>query len=452
MATRRVKRIKRSKKHVHRARGRKTNHRRRRHTRRQTGGALITVCKKKGLFEAVASGIDITYDVETHMFKIGTQPTITDLETFNGKKRYERAVWILKLIGQSNQLNWYNFALFAPLYCHEYTDPQCEEIREFVDKYSKSEIVDKNGAVESRTIATSIKSGLEQSERQSYKPQIVARFGKAPAVSGAAADDSAVPEVVSNTLKVTTNYIAYRGHTRIVETFPTVKSTREYKFKNFTIPLNDRVITGVLDVNFVTDSISKAFTTKFSLSLNLNVRDELFQCISECLGKKTINDAVTITTIKKTMMGGMQINGTLSEKKVGTTTSTYDFNDFVMKFAECHNECLDAKLAAQMADLSVAEPTKESITSTLNTTVEYIETLMRNIAYKQKNVKDPAKLAALTQISAEAGPLQMLYNQLTRTLMEPQEQAQLVAINLQASELFHKVRKLLAQCDHITSS
>jgi hypothetical protein len=95
----------------------------------------------------------------------------------------------LKLIGQSNQLNWYNFALFAPLYCHEYTDSQCEEIRDFVEKYYKSEIVDKNGAVDGRTIETSIQLGIEQSERQSYKPKIVAQFGLAAAHVAAPAAD-----------------------------------------------------------------------------------------------------------------------------------------------------------------------------------------------------------------------------------------------------------------------
>lgn len=447
-ATRRVKRMKRSKKQVHRARGRKTN--RRRYTRRQRGGREIEVCKKKGLIEAFASGIDITYDDETHLFKIGTRPTISDLETFNGKNRYERALYVLKQIGQiETQLDWHNFALFALIYCHTYTHPQCNQIHVFLENYSTSTDFDKNG--EGRTIGMSIDLGKTQFNSGPYKRNIEVRFHAAPAAAAAAATASDVPDVAPNTLKVTMESIAYRGHARIVETFPTDISKREYKFKNFTILLNDRsVITGVLDVNFVTDSISKVFTTEFSLSLNVR-GDELFQCISECLGKKTITDAVTIYTIKKTMMG-MQINGTLSEKRVGTT-STYDFNDFVMKFAECHK---DAKLEAQMADLSVVEPAKptiKSIQSILNTTVEHNNILMRNIDHKKKNVyPDPDNV--LNKLKDQAGALQLSCNRLTRALTqlpEQVEQAQLDAINTQASELFHDVKKLLAKCERITT-
>ena len=449
-ATRRVKRMKRSKKQVHRARGRKTN--RRRYTRRQRGGREIEVCKKKGLIEAFASGIDITYDDETHLFKIGTRPTISDLETFNGKNRYERALYVLKQIGQiETQLDWHNFALFALIYCHTYTHPQCNQIHVFLENYSTSTDFDKNG--EGRTIGMSIDLGKTQFNSGPYKRNIEVRFHAAPAAAAAAATASDVPDVAPNTLKVTMESIAYRGHARIVETFPTDISKREYKFKNFTILLNDRsVITGVLDVKFVN---SHVFTTEFSLSLNVRGDDELFQCISECLGKKNITDAVTISTINKTMMG-MQINGTLSEKKVGTTTSTYDFNVFVMKFAECHKECVDAK---EMARLSVAEPTKptiKSIQSTLNTTNEHINLLTRNIVHKQTNVKEyPDPGNALNKIRAQAGVLQMSCNDLTSALMQPQDQAQLDYINKQAYELLHDVNELLAECDrikHITTS
>lgn len=450
-ASRRVKRMKRSKKQVHRARGRKTN--RRRYTRRQRGGEIITVCRKKGLIEAFASGIDITYDDETHLFKIGTRPTISDLETFNGAQRYTRALFVLKQIGQiETQLDWHNFALFALIYCHTYTHTQCSQIRDFLEKYSTSTVIDKNGAVEGSTIGTSINLGKTQFNSGPYKRNIEERFHAAPAPAAAAAPDSDVPDVAPNTLKVTMDYIAYRGHTQIVK-IPIVKSTREYKFTNFTILLNDRsVITGVLDVKFVN---SPVFTTEFSLSLNVH-GDELFQCISECLLKKTITDAVTISTIKKKMMS-MQINGTLSEKKVGTTASTYDFNVFVMKFAECHKECVE--LEKKMAGLSVAEPTKptiKSIQSTLNTTNEHINLLTRNIVHKQTNVKEyPDPGNALNKIRAQAGVLQMSCNDLTSALMQPQDQAQLDYINKQAYELLHDVNELLAECDrikHITTS
>lgn len=175
MATRRVKRVKRSKKQVHRARDRKTNRRHktnhRRYTRRQRGGAIIKVCEKKGLFEALASGIDITYDDETHWFKIGTKPTILDLETFNGKKRYERAVRVLRQIygenENSTQLNWSNFAQFANMYCYKNAaDPQCAQITGFVDLYRSSTIVDQNASVVGRIIQTSIEEGEKQANNK----------------------------------------------------------------------------------------------------------------------------------------------------------------------------------------------------------------------------------------------------------------------------------------------
>lgn len=277
MATRRVKRMKRSKKQVHRAHGRKTN--RRRYTRRQRGGAIITVCKKKGLIEAFASGIDITYDDETHMFKIGTQSTIKGLESdsYNGKKRYERAVWILKLIGQSqsNQLSWYDFALFAPLYCHEYTDPQCTEIRDFVERYRTSKIPDNNGAVEDRTIETSIQLGIKQSERQSYKPQIVAHFGKAPAVSGAAAASSAAE--FDKRCVITSNQVSFLG-----TPFPWQDHEAPLEITTFEFARKNKGLMEFLIANvekFVFFKTKLTTRTKTAKSLSINTIDAIFLSI-----------------------------------------------------------------------------------------------------------------------------------------------------------------------------
>jgi hypothetical protein len=279
MATRRVKRIKRSKKQVHRARGRKTNHRRRRHTRRQTGGAIIDVCKKTHTgfikIESNAVGIDITYDDATQLFKIGTQPTIADLETFNGKNRYERAVWILKLIRQSNQLNWYNFALFAPLYCHEYTDPQCTEIRDFVERYRTSKIPDNNGAVEDRTIETSIQLGIKQSERQSYKPQIVAHFGKAPAVSGAAAASSAAE--FDKRCVITSNQVSFLG-----TPFPWQDHEAPLEITTFEFARKNKGLMEFLIANvekFVFFKTKLTTRTKTAKSLSINTIDAIFLSI-----------------------------------------------------------------------------------------------------------------------------------------------------------------------------
>ena len=133
MVTRRVKRIKRSKKQVHRARGRKTN--RRRYTRRQRGGAIITVCEKTytGIIrsEDNASGIDITYDNVRKIFKIGSAEykTVESLGSFGGKLRYTRAVQTLTVLGiTTTALDHPQFIAFSALYCKDVHDKQCEQI------------------------------------------------------------------------------------------------------------------------------------------------------------------------------------------------------------------------------------------------------------------------------------------------------------------------------------
>jgi hypothetical protein len=374
MATRRVKRIKRSKKHVHRARGRKTNHRRRRHTRRQTGGEISTVCKKKhtGIFktESNASGIDITYDDETHMFQIGTQPTIADLETFNGKKRYERAVWILKLIGQSNQLNWYNFALFAPLYCHEYTDSQCKEIRDFLTTYSTSKDIDKNGAVEDRTIETSIKSGLEQSQRQSYKPQIVARFGKA---SSAAEFDK--------TCVINSDQVSFLGTPFAWQNHETPLVITDFGFAQKNRILMDFLIANVEKFVFFKSELTVRMKTAKTEKMYIETSDAIFLSIHF---KKTRENDCALATFKgkDAFNLGQRIddstlkyphfllypnnqpgtNDTTDQENVATCyigkyadlpkgITYYDFVKVIDQFATYKTECKD--LSGQMSSISV---------------------------------------------------------------------------------------------------
>jgi hypothetical protein len=189
MATRRVKRIKRTKKQVHRARGRKTNRRCRRYTRRQRGGRIITVCEKSGFFEAVASGIVITYDDETHMFKIGSDDyeTVEQLEKFKGAARYKRAVSVLNHMGEtSTQLNWYNFARFANMYCPNAADPQCAQITAFVDSHRSSRIEDKNSTFVGRIIQDSIKYGQNDNKHSDTGFKLWIDMANA-AASGAAA-------------------------------------------------------------------------------------------------------------------------------------------------------------------------------------------------------------------------------------------------------------------------
>lgn len=205
-ATRRVKRVKRSKKQVHHGR-RKTNRRhktnRRRYTRRQRGGRIITVCEKThtGFFktESNASGIDIMYDDETHMFKIGSAhyETVESLRSFKGAARYERAVSVLNRMGEtSTQLNWYNFARFANMYCPNAADPQCAQITAFVDSHRSSRIEDKNPTVVGRIIQDSIKYG--QNDNKHSDASFKNSLGSSGASGAAAPDDTDSRKILLN--------------------------------------------------------------------------------------------------------------------------------------------------------------------------------------------------------------------------------------------------------------
>ena len=356
-ATRRVKRVKRSKKQVHRARDRKTNRRhktnRRRYTRRQRGGAIIKVCEKThtGFFknESNASGIDITYDVQTNMFKIGTQSTISDLETFNGKKRYERAVRVLRHIydeDESTQLNWYYFAQFANMYCYKNAaDPQCAQITGFVNHYKDEnnedgKIVDTKSPVADRTIQTSIEQGEKQANNKTNN-----RFKQSLDSSGASAAPVAadVPSTcrqahvekkgVPNSLILTQtpSCIAYINHAKLVE-LQTLTSKPTYVFENFTIPLHDEtVIAGTLTINLATRS--------FELILDLNGRENTnTPAFIDCMkGLTTVTDVKRKSTfISKDKL---TVNGTVELEKKDDALFVSNFQTFVTEFAEQYKFC-----------------------------------------------------------------------------------------------------------------
>ena len=407
MVTRRVKRIKRSKKQVHRARGRKTN--RRRYTRRQRGGRKITVCERSG-FDLIgtSTGITISYDDETQKYTIGN-------ESYAKLKSMPRYIPAMDIVDEHIRrvftheapvvLTQTEFNTFKENYCSVYAPTggkkQCESIN-------------------------------------SFKPPVAAA-----AAAAAAAPVAEVPKMSPNVLMIDESMIAYNNNHGVMRSVTLDKSKTNYEFDNFIIPNN---ISGKLKVQFVPgDPVVTRF--KLELSMSSSITPQLIECV------KGIDDLVVNIETVSNSFSAMVITGTLTEQKdYELKKSTYDFNSFVMKFAKCH----DAKLEKQMAVLSVdehANPTIKSIQSTLNTTVEHITTLMSNIASYEKN--NPAKLtalAALNEISVEAGALHMSCNDLTRTLMrlpEP-EQAQLDVINTQASELFRNVKRLLAKCERIT--
>ena len=367
MATRRVKRIKRTKKHLQHGR-RKTNRRhqtnRHRYTRRQRGGTKIEVCKKKGLFEAVASGIDITYNTETHLFKIGTQPTISELGTFNGKNRYVRAVFVLKMLHrvlpqedpskESTELIWIDFVRFVEYYCHNNSDEQCAQMKNFINDFKKTRdpawppwkdgmIADKYGAVSGRSIKTSIETALRSISEADLRA-IAAAF---PPTAAAASATDTVPtcqEYVNrkgtpNSIILTKNpsCIAYVNHNKIYEIQSLSGTTRKYSFKNFTIQLNDNdVINGILEIDF-----SNGVPFAFTLKLDLNGREhtntkEFVTCMDADM--LTVG-AVIVQTV--TMEGSMlKVIGTGTLQKI-PDGEMCNFQSFVANFAEQYKFCTE---------------------------------------------------------------------------------------------------------------
>ena len=132
MATRRMK--KRTKKQLHHGR-RKTN--RHRHTRRQRGGAKITLCERSG-YGFFATGIAITYDTDSQMYTIGNHP-YGNLKTMS---RYNDALSSLEIMrgeGSAPQLsddkyvvlNQGQFDRFKHVHCQGSTKPECDAISRF---------------------------------------------------------------------------------------------------------------------------------------------------------------------------------------------------------------------------------------------------------------------------------------------------------------------------------
>lgn len=132
MATTRVKRTGSKKRKSQRLHGRKTKRQHKRNhnnrmTRRQRGGRDIV--RKSGSF-FFPTGIDITYDDNTRLYKIGSThySKVTDFKD----KRYERAANVLKDMRKSDlNLTSREFCTFSEKYCQQdSSDPQCAAIRE----------------------------------------------------------------------------------------------------------------------------------------------------------------------------------------------------------------------------------------------------------------------------------------------------------------------------------
>lgn len=385
-----TRRVKRTKKQVHRARVRKTN--RRRYTRRQRGGAIIKVCEKSGFdFFGTSKGIAISYDDETQKYTIGNE----SYEKLKSMPRYANALASLPNPPPTNDggsiiLTQSEFDNFKAKYCGYANDnEQCGLITGF-----RPPVAPASGAVASASGASG--SGAS-----------VATASTAPNIRDQVAEslDLKTP----NQLKVNEQFIAYMNHSGIVKGFPVDKSKTEYEFDNFTIQLSDgsgsgSVITGNLKINFVGNVAEKTVTTNFELILNVNPSN-LLDCMRQLIDAPF--SGAQITSIKSVGVFSKQlvVTGVLTENRdFRKNISTYNLTNLIQQFAERYQSCSDP--ATQMADLRVAGPADVAVV--IKSKIAMIENRLSTMSAEEKTI-----FKALKQQFASAGGNLELLNQIS---------------------------------------
>jgi hypothetical protein len=271
------------------------------HTRRQRGGAIITVCERSG-FGLFAKGIAITYDTVAETYTIGNH----DYETLKTMDRYKMAINILdnrtphrigpnySLVNRKITLSQYQFNTFRLAYCVFNGTPGCDLIKMF-------------------------------------EPPVAA---PAPAPAAAAAPVAEVPKMSPNVLMINDSIIAYKNNKGVMRSVTVDRSKTDYEFDNFIIPNNDHDdISGKLKVEFVGNPVVTRFTLELSMS---SITPQLIECV------EGIEDLVVNIENVSNSFSAMVITGTLTEQRVGEKKSTYDFSSFVLNFVENYQDCLVA--------------------------------------------------------------------------------------------------------------
>ena len=296
-----TRRVKRSKKHVHRARGRKTN--RRRYTRRQRGGTIIKVCEKSGydLF-GTSKGIAISYDDETQKYTIGNEP----YDKLKTMPRYANALTLLPNPPPMNDggsiiLTQSQFDEFKTKYCTGFASlggDQCASINDF-------------------------------------KPPVaaapVASAGPAPTcefhLNGKGTRNSII-------LTQVPSCIAYVNHNDMYEMQSLSIKQKKYSFKNFTIELrDDSVIVGKLELDFSKGANPILFTLELKLD-----KGPYTPAFVSCMNAHELTSGfVTVqnVTMEKSML---KVIGNVTPQKP-KDDEMYDFEGFVTNFAEKYQFC-----------------------------------------------------------------------------------------------------------------
>jgi hypothetical protein len=376
MATRRVKRIKRTKKQVQHGRRKTSRHR---YTRRQRGGKIMTVCEKTGLdMIGTAKGIAITYNTDSQKYTIGNHP----YGKLTKMPRYIDALASLEVMhneGSAPQpsdnefvvLDQDQFDRFKQVHCQG-AKQECQEIRGF--------------SVPSDSAASA-----------------------APVAAGPTDYADILREMNMNELKVTEQIIAFKNNNGVVVHYPADISKRECNFENFAIPTSSNgPITGALKVTFRVGS-DKKLLTDFTLELKMSsITPELLECMKNI--EKDPNVVINSTTSTSSKL---TITGTLLEKQhLYKKISTFDLNGFVQKFMKQYESCSD--IATQMAQMRVAGPTDvalvirgkiDMISNRINKMSKEEKTKFETLKQQFTRADRTTDLALLNQISTEMDKL-----------------------------------------------
>ncbi len=299
MATRRVKR---SKKQVHRARDRKTNRRRQRHTRRHQGGMFKSFAKFVGTKTINPKGGQLYDGIEVfspgeNVFHIGNR-----------------------------RLDAYDAS----------TDPNDRVYADKIRFYLKAA-----GIQHRNDMIVIDQSNFDKFVAAFASNKFVPTAAAAPVASAAPAStcqDHVNGKGTPNSI-IMTQYpscIAYVNHDNIYEMQSLSRKQPKYSFKNFTIELrDDSVIVGKLELDFS----NGANPVSFTLELNLNGRKdtdtkEFVSCMN--IDELTYG-IVTVTnvTMERSML---KVIGNVTPQKT-SDGEMYDFQGFVTKFAEQYQFC-----------------------------------------------------------------------------------------------------------------
>ena len=287
-----VKYAKKSKKHLHRVRG-KITHRRvkkaglRKVFTMQKGGKRHVICEEKASFLS-KTGISIEYDDTSGLYYIGKKP----YGELKSNTRYTNALAALNLMGFQFPAPGENIVLTQDQYtrfAQNYTtkDAHYDSIRRFNPGTLPAEAEE------------------EKEEEEEEVPPL---------------------EPTKNTLKINKKNIAFTNHLGVVSQQKVETSNPVYKFKNVTIPLRDSVVPCTLTVTFNA-------TSKLPYELIINYK------ASECMMRE-FPKALEDCKVKQTG-STVVVTGEIDEQRHFTKKiSSYDFDRLITTFVEVYEYCM----------------------------------------------------------------------------------------------------------------